>query len=168
MIDQSPVLATAERLLDVARYDLDDRHLRVELDALAADLAKDVGTPAAAITVLLDTVQCFAGAHGMTGLQADVGGTPIEWAFCAQVGTRKAPYVVEDATTDPIQHDSPLVTREGVRAYAGVPIVSPHGQVIGAACVTDGVLHRFTDADVAILHAAAERAVEVLERHTLQ
>lgn len=94
-------------------------------------------------------------------------GTPVEWAFCANVVRSHEPYVVPDATVDALQHDNPLVTQDGIRCYAGVPITTPNGHVLGAYCVVGEEPHDFTAADVAELQEMAKDVVTVLEQHRI-
>ena len=165
MIDHSAALATPARLAALAAYDLDDPRLRTRLDELAARTAAALGQPIALTSLVLDSAQVIAGVAGVDGWIAQVRGTPVEWSFCANAVVSGQPYVVEDATHDAIQHDNPLVTIDGFASYAGVPLRTPEGHVVGAQCVLGTAPHRFTPQEVAVLEAAAAEAVAILEEH---
>jgi GAF domain-containing protein len=72
------------------------------------------------------------------------------------------PYVVPDTTVEPIEMHNPLVLHDGVHAYAGVPLVSRSGQVLGAHCLLGPEAEDFTDDDVGTLATAAEEIVDIL------
>ena len=73
------------------------------------------------------------------GLDADQ--TPRSCAFCAHVVQRKETegvLVVPDATKDFRFAQNPLVTGgPKIRFYAGAPLKSPEGAVLGLFCVID-------------------------------
>ncbi len=151
------------RLHEVGRLRLDEPARRPALDAIAERVARDLATPIGLVSVALDEAQLFLGAYGLTGWLVEVGGTPLEWSFCRHVVGSGREYVVGDAAADPVMRDSPLVRAEGIRSYAGVPLVSGPGYVVGALCVKDRVPRDFGPADIGLLRRAAERTVLLLE-----
>lgn len=70
-------------------------------------------------------------------------GTPVEQvdrtnSFCSVTIQQDGAMIVEDAASDERFRSNPAVSgMPGVRFYAGVPIVSPSGEHIGALCVVD-------------------------------
>ena len=156
-----------ERLVILGRYDWESTALRADLDAVSTDTAQRLRVPVALVNVILDSAQLMAGNHGLTGLVKDAGGTPIEWSFCARVLTEEAPCVVPDARVHPVHHDNPLVTDGSIVAYAGVPLTTLDGHVIGAHCVIDTRPREFGDADLRVLRAAAREAAQAIERHRM-
>ncbi|WP_229068256.1 GAF domain-containing protein [Actinoplanes sp. DH11] len=158
--------AVPDRYEILAAIDLDDPELRRHLDRVAARTAERLGQPIALVSMVLDTAQVFPGSYGLTGWLAEMAGTPIEWSFCVNAVRTGAAYVVPDATADAEQADNPLVTVDGVRSYAGVPIVID-GAVLGAHCVLGRDSHDFTDADLAELRRSAEEISELLQSYRL-
>lgn len=134
----------------------------VVADLLAAGAAA-VGTPVCLLNVVLTTSQVIAGAHGLTGWLAQARATPVEEALCAEVVRTGEPYVVPDLAADPDTRDNPLCTIDHLRAYAGVPLRTAHGHVLGALCVLDTSPRPFTTTDVDVLHSLAREAVRRLE-----
>ena len=115
----------ASGLLDTAAHASYDRIVR-----LASQIA-DV--PIALITLLDEHRQWFKARIGMSKTQ-----TPRAWAFCDHAIRSDAMLVVEDALEDPRFAENPLVTgAEGVRFYAGVPVLDASGFRLGTLCVLD-------------------------------
>ncbi len=163
MIPDMQALANLDRIRAIAAYDLFNPQLQEQLDDICRRTATRVGTPTSMVSIVLDTAQYFAGAHGLAGWIAASRGTPLEWAFCAHaVLSGQRTYVVPDATAHPAHADSPLVTGEGTRAYAGVPITAPDGQILGMHCVTTTSPRPFTDDDLAALREATDEILDIL------
>jgi GAF domain-containing protein len=163
--DHDDPVTDRNRLLDVAGYDIQSPALRASLDELARLAAERLGMPTGLVTIVLDGAQYFAGGHGLGGWIGEARGTPVEWSFCATTVRTGLPYVVADATLDEVQHDNPVVITEGVRCYAGAPLLSPDGHVLGACCVAGAEPHEFSAQDVEVLSELAGSVVAVMSRH---
>ena len=50
-------------------------------------------------------------------------------------------YTAADVTADDRTRDNPSVDGMGVRAWAGFPVHTPDGQVLGSFCVVDTDVH---------------------------
>jgi GAF domain-containing protein len=162
IIDNDPV-QSLERLTEIAKFDLFSPDVRKVLDGLATKAATSLGSPFGIVSIVLDGAQYFAGSHGVGGWLAEAEGTPVEWSFCANVVRHRKPYIVDDATVDPLQHDNPLVVQDGIRSYAGVPIMSSDGHVLGAYCVVGTDAHHFTEAEIVQLESMAADVVAAIE-----
>jgi GAF domain-containing protein len=158
-------LSDRERLAAISAYDLFSPALRAELNALCAASAARLGQPTSVAMAVLDGAQAVLGGHGLTGTLAASDGSPVEWSFCATVARTGRPYLVEDAVMDPARADNPLVVHEGLRSYAGVPLVLPSGHVLGAHCVQGPEPHWLEPEDLNELTATAARIVALLGRH---
>jgi GAF domain-containing protein len=157
---------TVDRLLDIARLGLDREAERGHLQDIVAAVAVRLGTPFALIDVLLDDAQVIlAGVGPAPAWVAEVGGTPIEWAFCRPLIGERVPRVVPDLTADPMFRDNPLVTIEGVRAYIGAPLISYRGHVLGGICGLDVRTREFSQVEIDFLAGMAAETVERLESY---
>ncbi|MGD0810362.1 MAG: GAF domain-containing protein [Acidimicrobiales bacterium] len=156
-----------ERLVEISNYDLFSTEVRTTLDDFARRAAERFGLPTAMISIVLDTAQYWAGMHGVDGWKAEAQGTPVEWAFCANVVRTGHSYVVENAEIDELQRDNPLVTEDGQRCYAGAPLITPSGHVLGACCVVGNEPRTFTPAEIDELAAMADEVVAELEQHRM-
>ena len=139
-----------------------------DADPILADIAtraaSQLDLPVSLVSVVLDEALHVAASHGIDGMWLDAaGGHPIEWSFCAtSVRTREA-FVVEDAPAHAEHSTNPLVTQDGVRCYAGVPLISSRGFVIGNLCVVGMEERHFTTGEMDMLRALAIEAVERIE-----
>ena len=58
---------------------------------------------------------------------------------------------------------NPMVTEEGVRCYAGIPLVTSRGHTLGTLCVIGTEARTFPEDEMEALRALARRAVERIE-----
>ncbi|HEY0015626.1 MAG TPA: GAF domain-containing protein [Longimicrobium sp.] len=153
------------RLREIVELDLLAPDVDPLLQDVAAQAAARLGLPVSLISVVLDEALHVAGFHGPDGLWLDeTRGHPVEWSFCAtSVRTRDA-FVVEDAAVHPYHRTNPLVTQDGVRCYAGVPLISSRGYVLGNLCVVGMEQRPFSENDVTVLRDLAAEAVRRIEQ----
>jgi GAF domain-containing protein len=151
------------RLQEIVDLDLLAPGVDDILQATVEEAAKRLGLPQAMVSVVLDQAQFFAAHHGLSGWMREARGTPVEWSFCVHAMANNAPFVVEDATTHPLMRDSPLVTHEGIRCYAGIPLVSSRDFPLGTLCVIGTETRTFSEADLDVLRELAKQAVDRIE-----
>lgn len=85
-------------------------------------------------------------------------------SFCELVVQSGEPVVIPDLTQDERLRDSVFVTGEAqLRFYAGVPLISSEGQVIGTVCAADRAPRIFADRDRRILVDLAAVVMNELE-----
>lgn len=157
-------LHDAERLQEISDLELLSPDVDPILQDVAARAAARLGLPVSLVSVVLDEALHVAGYYGIDGLWlAETRGHPVEWSFCAtSVRTRDA-FVVENAPAHPEHHANPLVTQDGVRCYAGVPLISSRGFVLGNLCVVGLEERSFSMEEIAVLRSLAAEAVRRIE-----
>lgn len=154
----------AERLEEIVALGLLEPDVNPVLNDIAVRAAAALGQPVSLVSVVLDEALHVAAAAGVEGMwMVDVGGHPLEWSFCATSVRTRDTYVVEDAAEDPTHKDNPLVTMDGVRCYAGAPMISSRGFVLGNLCVVGMEARTFSEAEMATLRDLAAEAVQRLE-----
>jgi GAF domain-containing protein len=153
------------RMQQIAAYDIFQPDLRPRLDAVAARSAERLNAPVSMISVLLDTAQFILGQHGLGGWVADVQGVPAEWSLCSHTVLAGRPYCITDAAHEAPHADNPMVTANGIRSYAGVPLIDGSGQTLGAHCVIDVVPRAFTEEDIVGLAEDADEAMRILAEY---
>ncbi|WP_440901720.1 GAF domain-containing protein [Actinosynnema sp.] len=155
-------LVNLERLTEATRYDTTSPALRGKLDLLVKRSADRLGMKIGLANFVMGATTHAIASHG-----ADTGmieaGIPAEWSFCSRVVLTGCDYTVTDATADPSWQDTPAVTVIGARSYAGVPLVAPNGQVVGAHCVVDSKRREFDAAELAHLRESAKEIMRVMQ-----
>jgi GAF domain-containing protein len=156
-------LYDAARLEEIAELGLLDPTPDPVLDAIATAAAERLGMPMGVVSVVMGEAQSFAATHGVEGWMDEVAGTPGEWAFCAHSVESREAFIVEDATTHPLVRDNPLVQADGIRCYAGFPLISSRGHVLGNLCVIGTEDHTFGPEELGILRGLADDVVRHIE-----
>jgi diguanylate cyclase (GGDEF)-like protein len=149
----------AQGLFDGAPEPIFDRFAR-----LASRVAE---TPTALLSVVTDERQHFAGLFGLKQPWADARQTPLSHSFCQHVVANAAPLVVEDARRDPVLCSNPAIKDLDVIAYAGFPILSPAGHVLGSLCAIDSSPRRWPASQLEGLADIAALVGGELERRDL-
>jgi diguanylate cyclase (GGDEF)-like protein len=93
--------------------------------------------------------------------------TARDISFCTHALEWAAPFVVQDATSDPRFADNPLVTGSPfIRSYAGIPLRTADGYNVGTLCAIDTRTRAFPAHELAILERFAKMVIGELElRH---
>lgn len=157
------VLHDPDRLVAVAELLLEHPGVEEVVADLLATAAARLGTDTALLSVLLDEVHLVAGAHGLSGWLVEARAFPSDWSFCAQTVRQGAVHLLPDAAEHPRWADNPLVAVDGVRTYAGAPLLSG-GRAVGALCVLGGEPRAWTPEDGEVLAGLAAEAVRRLEQ----
>jgi GAF domain-containing protein len=136
-----------------------------ELEKLLRETAASMGVSMAFINLVARDRLFFKGHVGLSGPLAEERGTDASGAFCRHVvdaGGRET-LVVPDARSSPLFQDYPVVREGLVRAYAGAPLVTSQGHVLGTLCVMDGQPQQLRVEQVEQLQALARRVAGELE-----
>ncbi|GAA3382657.1 sensor histidine kinase [Cryptosporangium minutisporangium] len=144
-------LADPARLRALAATGLSTTTAVPALDRLTALANRTLGTPIALVSLVAVDNQFFPSASGLTGATAAERRAPLSHSFCKHVVLDQAPFLVTDARADNRVRNNPSVTRGGIAAYAGFPLRSPDGHVLGAFCVADRRVRSWTENEVATL-----------------
>ena len=123
-------------------------------DDLTRQAMEACGTPMALISLVDEHRQWFKSRQGV-----DRSETPREQSFCAYaLHTPGKALVVPDATEDQRFADNPMVTGpDHIRFYAGVPLRSPEGHILGSLCVLDRTTRRLTAEQTSKLNDLAQQ-----------
>ena len=112
------------RVLDTPPEELFDQTAR-----LAAYLC---GTPIGLIGFIDGTRQWFKSRVGL-----DYPEIPREHSICGQTILQHELIAISDAALDERFFNGPIVTRAGIRFYAGAPLLTKDGYALGTLCVMD-------------------------------
>lgn len=142
-------------LLDSAPEESFDRLTRLAVRVL------DV--PTALVTLVDADRQFFKSFCGLNEPLATERETPLSHSFCQHVVHLAEPLIVENAREHPVVRDNPAIADFGVEAYAGMPLTTRDGRVLGSFCVLDGRPRHWSDDDIALLRDFAGSAVTEIE-----
>ncbi len=134
----------ATHLLDAAAEESFDRLTRIA--------QRLTGAPLAFMTVVDDARSYWLSSQGLS--EGSPRQNTVEESFCQYV-LGGEPLVVADVTADERTAANPSVEGMGVRAWAGFPVRSPDGEVLGSFCVVDTIVHAWTGEDVQLLEELA-------------
>ena len=147
------------RLAALARYSVLDTPPEQAFDDLTALAAQVCATPMALVSLVDEHRQWFKARVGL-----DVCSTSREVAFCDHALDGTEVLVVPDAALDPRFAGNPAVTDDPhIRFYAGAPLITPDGHVLGTLCVLDTVPRLLDAQQLQLLAALARQVVAELE-----
>jgi len=149
----------AQRLQALESYRVLDTPPEKGFDDLTVIAADALDVPIALVSLVDADRQWFKSRYGF-----DVLETPRDVSFCGHVVAEEKVLVVEDARRDVRFSDNPLVTGEPfVRFYAGCPVRTDDGHVLGTVCAFDQEQRTLTDKQRAVLKRLAAQAMNQLE-----
>lgn len=149
----------SSELFTNAQYSVLDSEAEDVFDDLVSEVAQRLGTSQAQISIVTPQRVWLKAALSGQGNSYRPGDT-----FCAQVASDGQILVVPDARRSPRFAAHPAVTaRGGVRFYAGIPLITRDGTVLGVLCVWDERPRRVVPEDIAALEHIARDALALLE-----
>jgi predicted PurR-regulated permease PerM/GAF domain-containing protein len=94
----------------------------------------------------------------------DQPGLPRDISICSYVVRDGEDLVVEDVARDPRFADNPALNEAQVKFYAGVPLKSKKGEVLGTLCIMHDAPRTMQDGELEVLHDMAQDLMDTL-RH---
>lgn len=92
---------------------------------------------------------------------------PFSHSFCQHVVASGRPLVVADVREHPVHRENPAIQDIGAIAYAGVPLRTADGHVVGTFCAVDRTPRTWAAADVTLLEDLARAVVAESELRAL-
>ncbi|MHA7057653.1 GAF domain-containing protein [Aquimarina sp. M1] len=152
------------RLQDLKKYHIMDTPPEKELDELCEIASTICDTPISLITILNKDRQWFKSVKGL-----DTKETKKEDAFCFHaLKNPEEILVVNDSLEDNRFQKNPLVTgHPNIRFYAGAPLKTPRGNVLGTLCIIDTIPRHISDNQKRALQLLADRVMDFLNARKL-
>jgi len=148
-------LDETQRLATLRKYLVLDTPPEQALDDLTRLAAAICEAPIALISLVDEDRQWFKAKFGL-----EISETPRADSFCAHALLQQDLFMAPDAAADARFADNPMVVGEpGIRFYAGMPLITPEGAVLGALCVLDRAPRT--------LSPTQEEALSALGRHVM-
>jgi signal transduction histidine kinase/CheY-like chemotaxis protein/GAF domain-containing protein len=157
-------LIESERLAALHESGLLDSEPEEVFDRLTREIVARLKVPMALISLVDDQRQFFKSAVGLDACLAEARGTPLSHSFCQYVVAAAEPLVVADARQHPIVQNNLAIPDLGVIAYAGVPIRTGDGFVLGSLCAIDNKPREWSENDLRLLHKLAGEAEREIEK----
>lgn len=153
-----------DRLEALKRTMLVDTAAEEAFDRLTRLASRILDAPVALVSLVDEQRQFFKSCIGLDEPWASTRETPLSHSFCQHVVATAEPLVVPDATADPRLCDNLAIRDLGVVAYAGIPLRTSEGHVLGSFCAIDTKPRDWRDADIDILGDLAAAAMTEIER----
>ena len=158
-----------ERLQELYAYGVLDTQADPKFDDISELTRRIAGTEIGIISLVDHDRQWFKRCVGAPLAQQQ---TSRDVSFCSHTILQRDPLIIRDALTDPRFADNPLVVGDPfLRFYAGFPLISPNGFVLGSLCAMSCQPHELSDQQIDSLRRLASltmHQLEVLRATTLQ
>lgn len=149
----------AERLKRVESFAVLDTEAEEEFDRITEALAKLFNVGFAVIGIIDRDRYWFKSRFGCT-----VSEVPRDLSICSVTAAQKDVLILSDAKNDPRFKANPFVQSDpGISFYAGCPLITSDGFVVGAVAVFDPTAATTSPAQIEILKTLARNIVTILE-----
>jgi signal transduction histidine kinase len=161
--DPETALHDTVRLAELRRLRLLDTPAEAAFDRLAVLAARLLRAPVALISLVDEDRQFFKSCVGLPEPWRSERQTPLTHSVCQYVVGDGRPLVISDARVDPVLATNRAIPDLGVVAYAGVPIRTGSGQLLGSFCAIDSEPRGWTSDDIGVLQDLAEAVGDLIE-----
>jgi diguanylate cyclase (GGDEF)-like protein/PAS domain S-box-containing protein len=152
-----------ERLLELYQMNILEKTPDALLDSFCEKVAKLFNVPTCVVSLVLEDKQWFKSSFGCSADLAQARETPRNISFCTHVVKTRKPLVVHSVSKDPRFASNPLVKKYGFGFYAGFPLKTSKGNVLGSLCLYDVKPRTFSDRELDLLGLFSERVIARLE-----
>jgi len=155
-------IADPQRLDALRRTSLLDTPPQESFDRLTHLASKLTGAPVTFVSLVDQNRDFYISSYGFGEPLATV--RQVEGrTFCHYALVAEDSLVLDDVTQIPVYRDVPTVESLGVRAYAGIPLVTEDGQVLGSFCAVDFKPKIWSEWDIDVLTELAHSAMREIE-----
>lgn len=142
-----------------------DSAQEAQFDRLTQLATEVLDVPIALVSLVDDERQFFKCSVGLPEPWASKRETPLSHSFCQHVVDSTEPLILSDARGHEVLRENLAVSELGVVAYAGIPLLTADGFVLGSFCAIDTKPREWTDVDVKILTVFAAATMSAIELH---
>lgn len=151
-----------ERLAALERLEVLDTPPEERFDRITRALARTFDVPICLVSLVDRERQVWKSATGIA--PGEPREAPRETSICGHVVAADAVLVIEDVRRDRRFAGNPLLKERGIRFYAGAPLRTPGGEVLGSLCLIDMRPRSLGARDREMLQAMAAEVVAELMR----
>jgi serine phosphatase RsbU (regulator of sigma subunit) len=156
-------LTDTRRLAALRRVALLDTPAEEAFDRLTRLAGLILGVPIALVSLVDADRQFFKSCIGLPEPLASLRETPLSHSFCQHTVASRLPLVIEDAREHTLVRDNPAIPDLDVIAYAGIPLITSDGHVLGSFCAIDHRPRPWSAHDLEILAELAGSAMSIIE-----
>src|SRR3954453_20541496 len=161
-----PVLADPDRLAALRATALLDSEPEEGFDRLTRLATRVLGVPVALVSLVDEDRQFFKACIGLKDPWSSQRGTPLTHSFCQHAVASAEPLTIEDAREHPLVRDNLAIRDLEVIAYAGFPLKTSDGAVLGTFCAIDSKPRKWSEDDVVFVKEMAAMAMTEIELRT--
>lgn len=153
-----------KRIEELLSYQILNSSNEDELDDITEMASLICDFPISLITLLDDKVQWIKSKKGI-----EIENNDVKDCFCKHTLDKPDDiFVVENAAINPLFKDNPIVQNSpNINFYAGVPLVSKNGFVLGTLCVLDHKPRTITENQKKTLQILAKKAMQFMTTRKL-
>lgn len=145
----------------LSRHRLLDTPIEELFDGFTKLAAQICLTPVSLITLTNDIRQWFK-----SNIPLNVTENTSYISFCGQTSLGNELFEISDALEDERFQDNPFVIAEPkIRFYAGIPLITQEGHVLGTLCVMDSTPKHLTHLQRSGLQALGRQVITLIEYH---
>ena len=160
------MLADPARLAALRATALLDSPPEEAFDRLTRLASHVLGVPVALVSLVDEDRQFFKSCIGLPEPWSSRRGTPLSHSFCQHAVASAEPLVIEDAREHPLVRDNLAIRDLDVIAYAGFPLATSDGAVLGTFCAIDSQPRAWSAAEVGFVREMAASTMTEIELRT--
>jgi predicted PurR-regulated permease PerM len=153
----------ASSLLEMQRLDVLDESEEGAFQRLASNLARSFDAPIALVTAAQHDRQIWEAQCGLPDDALSFEDAVHDPSVLTRMVEAESLLIIPDTAEDPLSADEPFLRERGIRFYAGVPLKSHDGNVMGSLCVLDTRPRQITEKQKEMLHWIAEVVTTAIE-----
>ncbi|HEX2344375.1 MAG TPA: GAF domain-containing protein [Vicinamibacterales bacterium] len=161
------IVRSVSRLAALQRLSILDTPPEAALDRLTRIACRMLHAPIGLVSLVDRDRQFFKSCVGLPQPIASERQTPLSHSFCKHVVGSAKPLIVDDARVNPLVQMNPAIQLMGIAAYAGIPLTTSDGHVIGSFCVIDSRPRTWSYEDVETLQELATCVMHEVEGRKL-
>ena len=162
-MDLSVHLRDPNRLAALRQLALLDSPAEQAFDRLTKLATQVLHVPVSLVTLVDEDRQFFKSCIGLPEPWTSERETPLSHSFCQHTMTSNGPLVIEDARQHALVRENLAIRDLDVIAYAGIPLVTTDGLILGSFCAIDSQPRGWTARDIEILKNLAESVMTEIE-----
>jgi two-component system cell cycle sensor histidine kinase/response regulator CckA len=159
----SDAIRDPERLALLRRTRLLDAPPEPAFDRLTRLASRLVNAPIALVTLIDEDRQFFLSCVGLPEPLTVARQTPLSYSLCKHLVATDEPLIISDLRVHPVLRDDATLQSFGILAYAGIPLRTATGHVLGSFCVLDVVPRDWTQEQIEMLTTLANSAISEIE-----